>query len=143
MNFHTLHSFFELGKFTPGTLKAVGIMDGEEVASHTVSTPGTPAGLQMAVDYSQKIIAPNSPDMFFVYAMIVDENGTVVPNANPRIAFSLEDDAVNTRIIGGNVVKAEAGIATILVRTEDFSGSLKIKAAADGLGEETIEIRNP
>jgi beta-galactosidase len=55
---------FELEKFTPGTLKAVGIIDGEQVATHSVRTPGAPAGIQLAVDYSQKIISPNSPDVF-------------------------------------------------------------------------------
>ncbi|MCM4160197.1 beta-galactosidase [Antarcticibacterium sp. W02-3] len=134
---------FNLDRYVPGTLKAVGIIDGEEVATHVVRTPRAPAGIQLAVDYSQKIISPNSPDMFFVYAMIVDEEGTVVPTANQRIAFSLGDDAKNARIIGGKVVKAEAGIATILIRTERFSGSLNVRATAEGLGEQTIEIRNP
>jgi beta-galactosidase len=60
-----------------------------------------------------------------------------------RIAFSLEDDAEDAEIIGGKAVKAEAGIATILIRTERFSGSFKVKAAADGLREQTIEIKNP
>ncbi|HSI69538.1 MAG TPA: glycoside hydrolase family 2 TIM barrel-domain containing protein, partial [Gillisia sp.] len=134
---------FDVDRYVPGTLKAVGIIDGEEVATHVVRTPRAPAGLQLAVDYSQKVIAPNSPDVFFVYAMIVDEEGTVIPTANPRIAFSLEDNAEGAEIIGGNAVKAVAGIATILVRTEHFNGSLKVKAAAAGLGEATIEVKNP
>ncbi|MGB8374077.1 MAG: glycoside hydrolase family 2 TIM barrel-domain containing protein, partial [Salegentibacter sp.] len=134
---------FHLDKFEKGSLKAVGYIDGEEVASHTVRTPEEPAKLKMRADFSGKNIALNTPDVLFVHAKITDKNGTVVPTAQNNIHFSLEGDPENAELIGPATVDAEAGIATILLRTETFLHPLNIKATSAGLKETEITIENP
>ena len=78
---------FHLDKFEKGSLKAVGYIDGKEVASHMVRTPEEPAKLKMTADFSGKNIALNTPDVIFVYAKLLDKNGTVVPTAQNQHPF--------------------------------------------------------
>ncbi len=134
---------FHLDQFEKGSLKAVGYIDGKEVASHVVRTPEEPAKLKVTADFSGKNIALNTPDVIFVYAKVVDKNGTVVPTAQNHIHFSLEGNPENAELIGPVEINAEAGIATILLRTESFLHSLKIKATAPGLKPAEITIENP
>lgn len=134
---------FHLDQFEKGSLKAVGYIHGEEVASHTVQTPEEPEKLKLSADFSGKNIALNTPDVIFVYAKIVDKNGTVVPTAQNKINFSLEGAPENAELVGPVKVDAEAGIATVLLRTESFLHPLKIKATAPGLKPAEITIENP
>ncbi len=129
---------FNLNEFTPGKLKAVGYIDGEEVATHLVQTPEKPHKVALSVDISGKEIATQTPDVVFVYAKILDKNGNVVPDAENSVEFSLEGN--NAELIGKGL-KAEAGIATILLRTETFSEPITIKASSESLesAELTIE----
>ncbi len=133
---------FDLAGFTPGELRAVGLIDGVEVASHKIRTPQNPAAMELVIDFSGKKINPVNPDMVFVYAKILDKNGTVIPTASNTITFSLEEGNTNAAIIGGNRINAEAGIATILLRTEDFTRPITIRATSPGLADQIITIKN-
>ena len=77
--------------------------------------------------------------MVFVYAKITDENGTVIPDAIPEVTFTLEGE--NATLIGQNPMPAEAGIATILLRTESLQKPLQIKATSPDLQSATLEIK--
>lgn len=71
----------------------------------------------------------------FLRARIVDENGTLVPDATPPVKFTVEGDA---SIIGENPVAAEAGIATVLLKTGVKGGAISLKATADMLKGEIV-----
>lgn len=133
---------FELDAFQEGELRAVGFIDGKEVAKHSIKTPGKAVKIELEADLSGKNLNKERPDMIFVYAKIVDKNGTVIPTANNMVEFSLDGDPKNVTIIGGTGINAEAGIATILLRTENFSGPIKLRASAPSLNESTITIKN-
>jgi beta-galactosidase len=130
---------FSLGKYTPGTLKAEGFINGKKVMEDIVKTPGKPAKIELAYDLSSKAINPDFPDVVFVYAKITDASGTIIPDAKNQVKFELEGS--NAELIGENPVKAEAGIATILLRTTTFKKPLKIKVSANGITTATIEIK--
>jgi len=70
---------FDLEKFVAGELRAVGFTSGKEVATHTVSTPAAPVKIELQADLSGREISSETPDMIFVYAKIVDVNGTLIP----------------------------------------------------------------
>ena len=103
---------FNLKEFKPGTLKAVGLINGEEKAIDLVSTPRKPTKIIVKIDNEEKI-AVEKNDIFFIYAEIVDLNGTIVSNAFNLVTFNLNGSG---ELVGENPVKAEAGIATILFR---------------------------
>ncbi|MEM6339201.1 MAG: glycoside hydrolase family 2 TIM barrel-domain containing protein, partial [Pseudomonadota bacterium] len=120
---------FNLQSFKPGTLKAVGYIDNKQVAEHTISTVSKPNKLQLEVDTSGKKIIKGEDDIVFVYASIFDENNNLVNDAKNEISFSIENDFAE--IIGPKRINAEAGIATILVRTNYTKEPIVLKAEAD------------
>lgn len=132
---------FHLDDYVPGKLKAVGYMDGKAVANHVVRTPEEPIAIDLSIDFSGKPIAEDHPDVVFVYASVVDENGTLVPTSDHPIHFSIVNTAENVRLIGKNPVLAKAGIASVLLRTENFSGPLTIRAYSEELGETFYTIK--
>ncbi|MEL7834783.1 glycoside hydrolase family 2 protein [Fodinibius sp. Rm-B-1B1-1] len=127
---------FELDEFEPGTLRAVGYIDGEEVAAHAQTTPGEPAAIDLEIDLSNKPLEAGQKDVVFVYASIVDENGTVIPDAEHDISFTVE----GVELVGDNPINAEAGIATILLRAGDKSGSVTITATNEELEQATKQV---
>ncbi len=122
---------FNLDKFIPGTLRAEGFINGKKVVSTIVKTPESPSKIELVYDISSQPINPNFPDMIFVYAKIIDANGTVIPNATNEVTFSLIEG--NAELIGENPVKAEAGIATIVLKTKNLKTPIKVIANAENL----------
>ena len=122
---------FKMDKFIPGTLRADGFINGKKVVSNLVKTPESATKIELAYDISATPINADSPDMIFVYAKIVDANGTVVPTATNEVSFSLSEG--NAELIGENPVKAEAGIATIILKTKNLKSPIKLLAKSDDL----------
>ena len=56
--------------------------------------------------------------------------GTVVPDSTVPVTFIVEGDA---QLIGNNPATAEAGIATILLKSGARPGSIRLRASADAL----------
>ena len=129
---------FKLDKFLAGTLKAEGFIDGEKVISSMVKTPEKVSKIELSYDLSSKAINPNFPDEVFVYAKIVDNNGTVIPTDTNEVTFALNEG--NATLIGANPVKAEAGIATIILKTKNLKKPIKISAQSENLQNNTILI---
>jgi beta-galactosidase len=129
---------FAVAAFEPGDLRAVGYLAGRAVAEHRVRTPAAPVGLALAIDESGRAFAAGG-DLVFLYARIVDANGTVVPAANAAVTFTVAGDAT---LIGDNPSPAEAGIASILLRSGAQRGPLRVTAqsgALHGAAELTVE----
>ena len=128
---------YEIDDFESGSLRAVGFIDGEVVAEAERNTPGEPSAMQLEYDRSGKNLTAGQNDVVFVYASVLDENGTVVPNAEPEVHFKVEGDA---ELIGYNPIEAEAGIATILLRAGESIGIITVQAFSDGLVSARLEI---
>ncbi|UZH55408.1 DUF4982 domain-containing protein [Salinimicrobium tongyeongense] len=131
---------FSIPEYVPGELKAAGFIDGKEVASHVVRTPGEVSKMALSADISGKEIARETSDVIFIYAKLLDENGTLVHNATLPVTFKITSGE-NAELIGENPVKAEAGIATILLRTKELKGPVSIEAGAEGVEAVTITLK--
>ncbi len=131
---------FDLQKFEAGELKAVGYINGKEVASYKIRTPGEPYKIELSYDYQNKPIAEDTPDVVFVYAKIVDRNGTVIPGAENKVTFKIISEENAAKLIGGNPINAEAGTATILLRTEAKKSAVTIEASSEGIKSEVLKI---
>ncbi len=130
---------FHLDGFTPGSITATGYMNNSKVVQHIVSTPGTAAALKLWVNYSNKPLKAGEKDAVFVYAAIVDVNGTILPEASEPIDFKVNG---NAEIISPQQVKAEAGIAAILLQAGSQKGKVMINAQSGKLtGTVTIDIK--
>lgn len=130
---------FELSEFEAGTLKAVGYIDGEEVASDEVKTPSEAKQIRLKVDTSGIELSQKQEDIVFLYAEITDAEGTLVPGFAGEIKFSIESESAE--LIGRNPIKAEAGIASILLKTKSDSDVLIVFAKAEGLESEPLILR--
>ena len=129
---------FNLDKFSTGTLRAEGFIKGEKVVSNVIKTPEIVTKIEVSYDVSSKAIHPNNPDVVFVYAKITDANGTTIPDATGEVTFALSEG--NGELIGANPVKAEAGIATIILKTSNLKTPIKITASSESLQKGTLKI---
>jgi len=128
---------FYIHTYEPGTLKAVGYIKGVETVQTMQRTPDEPVAVKIAMDISGKQLATNAPDIIFVHANIVDKNETTVPGATKLVKFTVKGHA---QIIGENPVKAEAGIATILLKSNDGTGSIEVSASSENIKSDTAVI---
>jgi beta-galactosidase len=121
---------FKMDGFQAGALEAIGLIGGKPVASHKVKTSLEPHRLRLTDGCDGVEPQAGNKDVIFVYASVVDENGTLVPTAANTVTFALSGPA---RLIGQNPMAAEAGIASILVETQGEEGIVEITAASPGL----------
>ncbi|APU11071.1 beta-galactosidase [Cellulophaga lytica] len=121
---------FKLNSFTPGTLVAKGFINGKQVAEDKVTTPEKVTKLKIWVDESSKPAEANVNDVLFVYIAAVDNNGTVNPNFKGEVDVNLGD---GLKLVNVEPVKAEAGIATAVVKVGAKSGFVPIQVASGDL----------
>ena len=131
---------FSIPEFAAGKLEAKGFISGKEVVKTEVKTPAEPAKIVLTVDLSGKELQAGKNDIIFVYASVTDANGTVIPEDNRAITYTVEGDA---ELVGDNPRKVEAGISTILLMAGKTQGAIKIRASAEGLavGEIVVNVR--
>jgi len=126
---------FTVDEYAPGTIRAVGLRNGSEFGIHSVTTPGPPAALRLSVDFSNKPIRADGSDAVFVYATLVDSLGYPVMTADSTVEFSVRGNAT---LIGDNPVRAEAGIATILLRAGTNPGKVMLRASSGTMSEAEV-----
>jgi beta-galactosidase len=108
---------FKVDTFIPGRLEAIGRINGLSVARMLRSTPSSSHHhLKIELDLSGKVLTFN--DIVFVYVYVCDQNNIVIPDANDLIHYTLIDADPHILLIGANPVHAEAGIASILLKTD-------------------------
>ncbi len=130
---------FKVARFQAGELEAIGFIEGKRLASHKMTTPLKPHSIQLTTDCNDVKPSPGEKDVFFVYASILDKNGTLVPTASNSVTFELSGPG---RLIGHNPIEAEAGIASIVVETQGKVGIVEIRAISSGLlTPEKIKIK--
>ncbi|MFT3739071.1 MAG: glycoside hydrolase family 2 TIM barrel-domain containing protein [Breznakibacter sp.] len=126
---------FNVGCKAAGTVKAVGYIQGKAVKEHVVSTPLSPARLVLQADESGKPPATN--DVVFVYAQVADANGTTACRDNRDVTFNVS----GAQLVSPVTVKAEAGIATAVVRTPKAPSQISVTASAEGIETGTVLIK--
>lgn len=134
--------------FQPGTLKAISRKNGKTVLETEIKTAGNPSQLQLTADRSN--IKADGNDLSFVTVDILDAKGTLAPNANNEINFSLKGNGKIVGVCSGDPVSHEsykgskhtalAGKCLVIVQSGDKSGRLELTAKANGLKQSTIVI---
>lgn len=116
-------------KYEAGEVRAEGIIDSKVVCEHVVKTPQKPTKVVLKVDYSGQALNADGRDFVFVHALICDNNGTIVPLNGVEVTFKVE----NGIIIPNNCVQTEAGIASVLIKSEYNAEKVIVSAVSDGL----------
>jgi beta-galactosidase len=127
--------------FQAGTLKVVGLKDGQEVCEYVLRTAGP--GRRIVVSQDVAEIRADGRDICFLSFEIQDENGVRVPDAENELTFELSGPA---RIIGiGNgdlnsfepvqdlKHKAYRGRGLAILQSTRSPGEVTVKVTADGL----------
>jgi hypothetical protein len=93
--------------FASGTLRADGLIGGTVRATHSVTTPGTAAGVKVVIDTANlPPLQADGSDMAFIYGSIVDANGTLMPTATNSVTFT---------VTGGNARLVTPGSDTVAI----------------------------
>jgi len=137
--------------YQSGELKAIGFVNGKEIASKTLKTTGEAFSVRLIADRS-KIMADRN-DLCFVKIEIVDKNGQVVRDASRQIKLTLSGsgdlaatgnaDPSDMASVNKPVIKTYKGSALAVIRPFNTDGMIKMKAESDGLisGEIKIQTR--
>jgi len=134
--------------FQPGILKAVSRKNGKTVLETEIKTAENPSQLKLTADRST--IKADENDLSFVTVDILDQKGTLAPNANNEINFSLKGNGKIVGVSSGDPVSHESfkgtkhtalnGKCLVVIQSGDKSGRLELTAKANGLKPSTIVI---
>ncbi|MDP6038520.1 MAG: glycoside hydrolase family 2 TIM barrel-domain containing protein, partial [Candidatus Latescibacteria bacterium] len=134
--------------YTPGTLRVEGKVNGTVVTSKTVKTANEPSGICITPDKTQ--CKANQTDIVHLEIDIVDANGTLVPQADHLIHFTIDGPAKLIGVDNGDPLdlspyktperKAFRGKCLLIVQMTDQTGKITITAQAEGLHPSTQTI---
>lgn len=124
--------------YTPGKLEVFGYTGGKITAYDAVETTGRPAALVMRRENTP--VYADGEDIALVTCCCVDEEGRLVPDAEPLVRFECDEPAV---IVGTGSSECDplpvtsherrmfAGRITVGVRTGEIPGKIYVYAKSD------------
>ena len=134
--------------FAAGTLKAVGINNGQVVASYELRTAGKAAKINLEVN--RKTVTPVWDDVVYVTATVVDDKGVLVPSADEPINFKIAGPGVIAAVDSGNnnsheqfqtsERRAYQGLCFAMIKAKSAAGRISIEASAPGLESGRISV---
>ena len=134
--------------YAAGTIVANGYdSSGKLVAQDVQYTAGTPAKLALSSDKTAVSIA--SDDLVYITCDVLDKNGTLCPNADNSVTFTVVGGTIigtdnghgaNVEKLSGNTHAAFSGKCLCVVKHDGASGAMKITATANGLTAGTISV---
>ncbi len=136
--------------FEPGTLKAVGRTNGQDVCDYTLKTAGTASRVELLPD--AKEFRANGKDVCHVEFRIVDGNGVRVPDAEPEVKFDLvgqakiigigNGDLNNSENCQGDTHRAFQGRGLAILQAATTPGSIVLTATASGLESASVTLQS-
>lgn len=131
--------------FKEGTLKAEAFKKGETTPFKTaeIKTAGAAEKLSMSTDAKDRTVHADGKDLIYVTVDVVDENGTLVPNAENRVHIDIKGPGKLVGVDNGNSPdhesyknnsrKAFGGKMLAIVQTTKNAGDITITATAEGI----------
>jgi beta-galactosidase len=148
--------------YAAGTLSALARTDGRIVAHDQLRTAISPARLVLSTgliptglikgDVVEIIptLTPDWDDVIYLTATLLDSHGTVLPDSETRVHFSVSGPAKIIAVDNGNLLdhdpfqatdrKLYDGHAIAILRATASSGSITLTATAEGLPPATITL---
>ena len=139
--------------YKPGTLKAIALENGKEVASKVLKTTGVPAKVKLTADRTK--INADRNDLSYVKVEITDALDNFIPNANISVTFKVTGAGEiagsgnacpdDMQSFNSPVCKTYRGQALAILRPLENKkkGTITLRAEADGLaaGEISINVK--
>jgi len=143
-----LHLVWRL-PFIPGTLKAVGHTGGKPDLTQEAKTAGPTAKIILEPD--RREIMADGKDLSFVTVRVVDSAGTVVPNAENLITFTVGgagrlvgvDNGLQTSHEPFKAASRKAfnGLCLAVIQSDRTAGQIRITAHSPGLQDTSVVIQ--
>lgn len=134
--------------YAAGTLVANGYdASGNLIAQDIQYTAGTPAKLALSSD--KTAVSAASDDLVYITCDVLDKNGTLCPNADNSVTFTVMGGTIigtdnghgaNVEKLSGSTHAAFSGKCLCVVKHDGASGAMKITATANGLAAGTISV---
>lgn len=134
--------------YAAGTLVANGYdASGNLIAQDIQYTAGTPAKLALSSD--KTAVSAASDDLVYITCDVLDKNGTLCPNADNSVTFTVMGGTIigtdnghgaNVEKLSGSTHAAFSGKCLCVVKHDGASGTMKITATANGLTAGTISV---
>jgi len=134
--------------YQPGELRAVGVESGEEKEDMVLRTIGTPVKIRLTPDRSRLENSRN--ELSYIRIELIDEKGQVVPDADCPIGLSVSGPGEIAAAGNASPTDMESfrslspktfhGKALAIVRPIGQEGIIVLKAVAEGLQEDSVEI---
>jgi beta-galactosidase len=142
-----LHAAWKV-PFEPGVIKVVSTLKGKVVLSKEVFTAGAAAKLELSVN--SRIIHPNSENLCFITAKLLDKKGNIVPQHDQKIDFLVEEGGTIVATDNGSPISHESfnntaintlnGVCIAIVKPSKGANKVKIKASSSNIPDSKIEI---
>jgi len=134
--------------YAPGSLRAVGVVDGKEGETIVLQTADRAAKIRLLPDRTR--VSANGQDLSFIGVEITDKDGTLQPNAQNQLQFSLDGPGVIAGVDNANITDTDPyvgksrsawhGRALVVVRSMAKAGRITLKASSQGLTEASVDI---
>jgi len=140
---------FKAVEFEPGTIEVISFQGGKKLLSKTIRTAAKAHRIQLSAE--NVTFSSANKELSFVHAYIVDEFGTIVPDADEKIEFEVEGD-------GSKIVATDNGNTTDLISFQSASrhafhgkalviiasknrGKIRVKAKSEGLLSGELQLQ--
>lgn len=136
--------------YTPGEIKAVGMLDNKEVETTLLKTAENAAKVKLSAD--RTTISANGQDLSFVTVEITDKDGIFQPNAENKLQFKIDGPGVIAGVDNANLKdldlyvgstrKAWHGRALVVIRSTKNAGDIKLTVSSPGLADTVVSIKS-
>lgn len=135
--------------YKPGTLEAIGYINGKAVARHKVETTGEATKLIAEPDNLQW--QADGQDLQHVRVVAVDKKGRRVLTAQDEVTFSVNGPADIVGVINGDITSDEMtvgtkrslyqGTCTVILRSQRQTGPVTLTATTPGMKEVKLKLQ--
>lgn len=134
--------------FAPGTIVGVARVGGKDVARHELKSAEAPQAIRLTSDRST--LQADGQDLAHITVDVVDESGTLVPDASHLVKFVVAGPGTNAGVDNGDPASDELfqadrrsvfqGRALLVVRSGRQPGEISVTATAEGLEPAHIRL---
>lgn len=124
--------------FEPGNLRAIGVLDGVDQESQTISTTGTVTGLKLIPE--RTVINADRNELVYVRILGTDSDNNLVPDADTQITIKISGEGEllaagsGSPLIEGSlqddVCSLFRGEALLIIRSSGKAGSITVEASS-------------
>ena len=134
--------------YQPGELRAVGLLNGKEVAPCILKSAGRAALIKLSPD--KTVLTPDGQDLSFVRVNLTDAQGVQQPNADDLLTFEIEGAGTITAVANANLKDTDAyvantrkawkGQALVIIKSKREKGPIRLKVTSATVQEAVLEL---